>query len=247
MHAGKISYYVEAGRGRPFEREGHGEVIRGLNRSAHTREIADWVGHALPGHRHRRINGLPPDVAIRAGYHRAVASSQPSDAAPVDPPIPVPDVPGADATARGLPRRVDLTLRQRLIVDSSAIADLGLRTAIASLVSAAMLPQVAVAAMRPVGAAAQRDALRFYAELGAAKDPNAVVPRTDGGAADLVAPGQSGRGMDGQRPRAQHPVQQQLRGGQPGDARPVRRRMCATTSCMRSTGVTTTDPTRRCA
>ena len=61
---------------------------------------------------------------------------------PVDPPIPVPDVPGADAGARGLPRRVDLTLRQRLIVDSSAIADLGLRTAIASLLSATMVPAV---------------------------------------------------------------------------------------------------------
>ncbi|HET9565377.1 MAG TPA: alpha/beta hydrolase, partial [Mycobacterium sp.] len=74
-------------------------------------------------------------------------SSQPSDAAPVDPLIPVPDVAGADATARGLPRRVDLTLRQRLIVDSSAIADLGLRTALASVVGAAMLPQVAKAAL----------------------------------------------------------------------------------------------------
>ena len=47
-----------------------------------------------------------------------------SDTTPLDPPIPVPDVPGADATARGLPRRVDLTLRQRLIVDSSAVADI---------------------------------------------------------------------------------------------------------------------------
>ena len=57
-----------------------------------------------------------------------------SDAAPVDPPIPVPDVPGADATARGLPRRIDLTLRQRLIVDASAMADVALRTGIASLI-----------------------------------------------------------------------------------------------------------------
>ena len=70
-----------------------------------------------------------------------VSSSPPPSAEPVDPPIPVPDVPGADATARGLPRRVDLTRRQRLIVDSSAIADLGLRTALASVVGAAMVPQ----------------------------------------------------------------------------------------------------------
>ena len=105
-----------------------------------------------------------------------MSSSQPSDAAPVDPPIPVPDVPGADATSRGLPRRVDLTLRQRLIVDSSAIADLGLRTALASLVGVAMLPQVARVALNGSGARAQRDALRFYAELGAAQDPAASFP-----------------------------------------------------------------------
>ncbi|MDP9165752.1 MAG: alpha/beta hydrolase, partial [Actinomycetota bacterium] len=68
-------------------------------------------------------------------------TSSPSDVAePVDPPIPVPDVAGADATVGGLPRRVDLTWQQRLIVDASAAADLGLRTAIASLVGAAMLP-----------------------------------------------------------------------------------------------------------
>ena len=53
-----------------------------------------------------------------------MSSTRDSDALPVDPPIPVPDVPGADATVRGLPRRVDLTLRQRLIVDSSAVAAL---------------------------------------------------------------------------------------------------------------------------
>jgi len=60
-----------------------------------------------------------------------VSRSGGSDSAAVDPPIPVPDVPGADASARGLPRRVDLTLRQRLIVDSSAVADIALRTATA--------------------------------------------------------------------------------------------------------------------
>jgi hypothetical protein len=104
------------------------------------------------------------------------SSQQPDAAAPVDPPIPVPDVAGADATARGLPRRVDLTLRQRLIVDSSAIADLGLRTALASVVGAAMMPQVALAALRRSGAREQHEALRFYAELGAAKDPELSFP-----------------------------------------------------------------------
>ena len=83
----------------------------------------------------------------------------------MDPPIPVPDVPGADAGARGLPRRVDLTLRQRLIVDSSAVADVALRTAIASLLSATMVPTVIGAAMRRSESRAERDHLRFYAEL----------------------------------------------------------------------------------
>jgi hypothetical protein len=42
---------------------------------------------------------------------------------PVEMPIPVPDVPGADAGAAGLPKRSDLTAFQRVVVDSSAIAD----------------------------------------------------------------------------------------------------------------------------
>lgn len=105
-----------------------------------------------------------------------MSSPNPPTAEPVDPPIPVPDVAGADATARGLPRRVDLTLRQRLIVDSSAIADIGLRTALASVVGAAMLPQVALSALNRSGAKEQRDALQFYAELAATKDPERAFP-----------------------------------------------------------------------
>ncbi|MGE0214458.1 alpha/beta fold hydrolase [Mycolicibacterium sp.] len=91
------------------------------------------------------------------------------------PPIPVPDVAGADASPRGLPRRVDLTLRQRLIVDSSAIADLALRTSIASLLSATMVPSVAGALRRSAGRREQEH-LRFYAELAAAKDPQRAFP-----------------------------------------------------------------------
>ena len=50
VHAGKISYYVEAGRGRSFEEKGHGEVIYGPSRgAAHTREIADWVAKHYAG------------------------------------------------------------------------------------------------------------------------------------------------------------------------------------------------------
>ncbi len=103
-------------------------------------------------------------------------SSQSNTSAPVDPPIPVPDVAGADATPGGLPRRVDLTWQQKLVVDASAVADLGLRTAIASLVGAAMLPRVANAVMRPSGSRTEHEALRFYAELAAAKDPVVSFP-----------------------------------------------------------------------
>jgi len=105
-----------------------------------------------------------------------VPSSQSNTSAPIDPPIPVPDVAGADATSRGLPRRADLTREQKLVVDASAVADLGLRTAIASLVGTAMLPRVARAALRPSDSRTEHDALSFYAELAAAKDPAVSFP-----------------------------------------------------------------------
>ena len=103
-------------------------------------------------------------------------SSPSNTSTPVDPPIPVPDVAGADATAGGLPRREDLTWKQRLLVDASAAADLGLRTAIASVVGAAMLPRVAGAVLRPSDSRAEHEALRCYAELAAAKDPTVSFP-----------------------------------------------------------------------
>jgi len=104
-------------------------------------------------------------------YHAQVTTSD----TPLDPPIPVPDVPGADATVQGLPRRVDLTLRQRLIVDSSAVADIALRTAIASLLATTMLPTLA-GGLRSNRARAEQDQLRFYAELASAKDPTLSFP-----------------------------------------------------------------------
>ncbi|MGB8408028.1 MAG: alpha/beta fold hydrolase [Mycobacterium sp.] len=102
-------------------------------------------------------------------------NSPQSDA--IDPPFVVPDVAGADATTRGLPRRADLTWQQRLIVDSSAVADLGLRTVMASVVGAAMLPRIAGAVLRPAGIRGEHDAMRFYAELAAAKDSQLSFPR----------------------------------------------------------------------
>jgi pimeloyl-ACP methyl ester carboxylesterase len=94
----------------------------------------------------------------------------------VDPPIPVPDVPGADASRGGLPRRVDLTLRQRLIVDSSAVADIALRTAIASMLGITMVPTVIGTAVRRSESRAERERLRFYAELAEAHDPAQSFP-----------------------------------------------------------------------
>jgi len=49
VHAGRISYYVEAGRG-PNSPGVHGEVIRSERHTAsHTREISDWVAAHYPG------------------------------------------------------------------------------------------------------------------------------------------------------------------------------------------------------
>ncbi|MBO0681251.1 alpha/beta fold hydrolase [Mycolicibacterium sp. S2-37] len=100
-----------------------------------------------------------------------------SPADPVDPPIPLPDIPGGEAGAQGLPRRADLTVRQRLIVDASAVADLALRTGVASVVGAAMLPTVAGAVFRPDAGRAEADHMRFYADLAAARDPRLSFPK----------------------------------------------------------------------
>jgi pimeloyl-ACP methyl ester carboxylesterase len=99
-----------------------------------------------------------------------------SSATPIEPPVPVPDVPGADADARGLPDRSDLTPRQRLIVDSSAIADLALRTGVASLVGVAMIPTIFATLLRRTATRRERDNLRFYAELATAHDSAVSFP-----------------------------------------------------------------------
>ncbi|MDT5093039.1 MAG: hypothetical protein QOH60_2402 [Mycobacterium sp.] len=99
-----------------------------------------------------------------------------SSADPIDPPVPVPNVPGADADARGLPDRSDLSLGQRLIVDASAAADIGLRTFVASLVGAAMLPPIAAELIRGSDTKGERDKMRFYADLAAEHDPVKSFP-----------------------------------------------------------------------
>ena len=93
-----------------------------------------------------------------------------------DTPIPVPDIPGADVGARGLPDRSELTRSQRAIVDASAVADIGLRTAIASLVGAAMLPPVLTGLVRRSDLERERDNLAFYAGLAAEHDPTVSFP-----------------------------------------------------------------------
>ncbi|HZA12181.1 alpha/beta hydrolase family protein [Mycobacterium sp.] len=99
-----------------------------------------------------------------------------SSADPVDPPVPVPNVPGADADARGLPDRSELTARQRFIVDASAMADIGLRTFVASIVGAAMLPPIAAEMIRGSATTRERENLAFYAELAAGHDPIKSFP-----------------------------------------------------------------------
>ena len=99
-----------------------------------------------------------------------------SSADPVDPPLPVPNVPGADAGAHGLPDRSELSFGQRLIVDASAAADIGLRTFVASIVAAAMSPPIAAELIRPSGSTGERDRMRFYAELAAEHDPVKSFP-----------------------------------------------------------------------
>ena len=94
-------------------------------------------------------------------------------------PIPLPDVPGADAGAEGLPRREDLTAWQRAVVDSSAVADIGLRTAISTLVGAAVLPTVAGTAVRRSKARRERDNLAFYADLATRRDATVSFPTPD--------------------------------------------------------------------
>ena len=138
-----------------------------------------------------------------------------------DTPIPVPDIPGADVGARGLPDRSELTLSQRAIVDASAVADIGLRTAIASLVGAAMLPPVLTGLVRRSDLERERKNLAFYAELAAARDPTVSLPGAHRGAAGVVAAGQCRRQSHCPRQRRAHLVRQQLRTGQSGDAQAV--------------------------
>lgn len=99
-----------------------------------------------------------------------------TDVTPLNPPIPIPDVPGADAGEQGLPRRSELSLREKAIVDASAFADIGLRTAVASMVAAAMIPSVLTTAVGRKQSRQERERLAFYAELASHHDPTRSFP-----------------------------------------------------------------------
>jgi len=94
----------------------------------------------------------------------------------VELPLPVPDVPGADAGAAGLPHRSELTRFQQVVVDSSAAADLALRTAISTLVGAAVAPTVVTTALRRSEARRERENIAFYAEMARHRDPVRSFP-----------------------------------------------------------------------
>lgn len=100
------------------------------------------------------------------------------DANPIDPPIPIPDVPGADVPtgAAGLPRRSALSARQRMIIDASAISDLTLRTGVASVLATTVAPAVIATTLRNIKSGGERSNLAFYAELAAEHDPAKSFP-----------------------------------------------------------------------
>ncbi len=96
---------------------------------------------------------------------------------PIDPPLAVPDVPGADvpAGAAGLPPRSALSPRQRVVAEASAVGDLALRTWVASLLAATVTPVVLATNVRQTSGS-ERSNLRFYAELAAEHDPAKSFP-----------------------------------------------------------------------
>ncbi|MCV6965008.1 alpha/beta fold hydrolase [Mycobacterium intermedium] len=95
---------------------------------------------------------------------------------PIDPPLPIPDVSGADAGAEGLPPLSDLSLRQRAVVEASALGDVALRTAASSLLSVTVAPAVVVNTLRRRNSVSERSSLDFYAELATERDPTKSFP-----------------------------------------------------------------------
>jgi dienelactone hydrolase len=91
-------------------------------------------------------------------------------------PAPAMNTTGADVAARGVPERSAMGMGKRLIVGSSAIADLGLRTCVASMFAVAMIRPIAAEALRHRDVRIERRLARFYGELAAARDPALAFP-----------------------------------------------------------------------
>lgn len=100
------------------------------------------------------------------------------DTDPIDPPVPVPDVPGADVPpgADRLPPLSALSPHERRVVAASAAGDIALRTWVSSLLAATAAPVVVATALRHTESGSARDNLKFYAELGAEHDPVKSFP-----------------------------------------------------------------------
>ncbi|OBA63774.1 peptidase [Mycobacterium sp. 1100029.7] len=101
-----------------------------------------------------------------------------SDTDPIDPPVPLPDVPGADVPsgAEGLPPLSALTPRERRVIAASAAGDIALRTWVSSLLAVTAAPAVVATSLRHGNSGAERDNLNFYAELAAGHDPATSFP-----------------------------------------------------------------------
>lgn len=99
-----------------------------------------------------------------------------SDADPLSAPVPIPDVPGADAGAAGLPDLVALPLRQRAFVEATALSDIGLRTAVATMLAATMATPVLATSLLRSQSRRERANLRFYAELAGERDSAISFP-----------------------------------------------------------------------
>lgn len=98
------------------------------------------------------------------------------EADPINPPLPIPDVPGGDAGSAGLPPLSTLSVRQRVVVEASALGDLALRTTASSLLATTVAPVVVGANLFRGGDDSERSKLAFYAELGAEHDPRLSFP-----------------------------------------------------------------------
>lgn len=115
-------------------------------------------------------------LAADTSSDEVAGTSMGTEPDPIDPPLPIPDVPGADAGAEGLPPLSALSLRQRAVVEASALGDVALRTAASSLLSVTVAPAVVVNTLRRRASESERNSLNFYAELAAERDATKSFP-----------------------------------------------------------------------